>query len=73
LFLNIVYILYKGCFIEFHAKDEAIRANILISIEPELERTRFAIIIYNKYLKIIGSIDLESVSIKNYKFLVIFS
>jgi hypothetical protein len=73
LFLNIVYILYKGYFIKFHTENEAIRANILISIEPELERTRFTTIIYNKYLKIIGLIDLKSVSIKGYKFLVIFS
>jgi hypothetical protein len=34
---------------------------------------RFAIIIYNKYLKIIGLIDLKSIPIKGYKFLVIFS
>ena len=73
LFLNIVYILYKGYFIEFHTKDEAIRANILISIEPELKRMRFATIICNKYLKIIGSIDFKSISIKGYKFLIIFS
>ena len=34
---------------------------------------RFIIIIYNKYLKIIGLIDLKSILIKDYKFLVIFS
>jgi hypothetical protein len=73
LFLDIVYILYKDCFIKFHTEDKAIRANILISIEPELERIYFAIIICNKYLKIIGLIDLKSVSIKGYKFLVIFN
>ena len=58
---------------EFYTKDKAIRANIFISIEPELKRMRFTIIIYNKYLKIIGLIDLKSVSIKDYKFLLIFS
>jgi hypothetical protein len=73
LFFNIVYILYKGYFIKFYTKDKAIRANILISIEPELERIYFAIIIYNKYFKIISLIDLKSVFIKDYKFLVIFS
>jgi hypothetical protein len=49
------------------------RAYILISIESELERTRLATIIRNKYLKIIGSIDLKLVSIKGYKLLIIFS
>jgi len=49
------------------------RAYILISIESELERTRLAIIIYNKYLKIIGSIDLKLIPIEGYKLLVIFS
>ena len=58
---------------EFYTKDKAIRANIFISIEPELKRMRFTIIIYNKFLKIIGLINLKSISIKGYKFLVIFS
>jgi hypothetical protein len=49
------------------------RAYILISIELELERTCLAIIIRNKYLKIIGSINLKLIPIKGYKFLVIFS
>jgi hypothetical protein len=49
------------------------RAYVFISIESELERTRLAMIIYNKHLKIIGLIDLELVPIKGYKFLVIFS
>jgi len=49
------------------------RAYILISIELELERTHLAIIIYNKYLKIIGLIDLKLVPIEGYKLLVIFS
>jgi hypothetical protein len=49
------------------------RAYVLISIESELKRTRLATIIYNKYLKIIGSIDLELVSIEGYKLLVTFS
>ena len=73
MFLNIISILRDSCFIEFYAKDEAIRAYILISIESELERTCLAIIICNKYLKIISLIDLELVSIEGYKFLVIFS
>ena len=73
LFLNIIYILYKNYFIEFYIKNKAIKANILILIEPELKRTRFTIIIYNKYLKIISLIDLKSISIKDYKFLIIFS
>ena len=73
LFLNIVYILYKSYFIKFYTKNKAIKANILIFIEPEFKRMHFAIIIYNKYLKIIGLIDLKSISIKDYKFLVIFS
>jgi hypothetical protein len=73
VFLNIISILYNSYFIEFYTKDEAIRAYILISIELELKRTRLAIIIYNKYLKIIGLIDLKLIPIKGYKLLVIFS
>jgi hypothetical protein len=34
---------------------------------------RLAIIVYNKYLKIIGLIGLELIPIKGYKFLVIVS
>jgi len=49
------------------------RAYVLISIESELKRTCLAIIVYNKYLKIIGLIDLELVPIEGYKLLVIFS
>jgi len=73
VFLDIISILRDSYFIEFYTKDEAIRAYILISIELELKRTRLAIIIYNKYLKIISLIDLELIPIKGYKLLVIFS
>jgi hypothetical protein len=73
VFLDIISILRDSYFIEFHAKDEAMRAYILISIESELKRTRLATIIRDKYLKIIGLIDLELVSIEGYKLLVIFS
>jgi len=73
VFLNIISILYNSYFIEFYTKDEAIRAYILISIELELERTRLAIIVYDKYLKIIGLISFKLIPIKGYKFLVIFS
>ena len=73
MFLNIISILYDSCFIEFHTKDEVIRAYILISIKLELKRTCLAMIIYNKYLKIIGLIDLKLVSIEGYKLLVTFS
>jgi len=73
VFLNIISILYNNYFIEFYTKDEAIRAYVLISIELELKRTRLAIIVYNKYLKIIGLIDLKLISIEGYKLLVIFS
>jgi len=73
VFLNIINILYNSYFIEFYTKDKAIRAYILISIELELKRTCFTTIIYNKYLKIIGLINLKLVSIKGYKLLVIFS
>ena len=73
MFLNIINILYDSYFIEFYTKDKAIRAYILISIELELKRTHLTIIIYNKYLKIIGLIDLELIPIKGYKLLVIFS
>jgi hypothetical protein len=73
VFLNIISILRDNYFIEFHTKDKAIRAYILISIESELKRTRLAIIVYNKYLKIIGLIGLELIPIKDYKFLVTFS
>jgi hypothetical protein len=71
VFLNIISILYNNYFIEFYTKDKAIRAYILISIELKLKRTYLAIIIYNKYLKIIGLISLKLISIKGYKFLVI--
>jgi hypothetical protein len=49
------------------------RAYILISIELELKRTRLTIIVRDKYLKIIGLIDLELIPIKGYKLLVTFS
>ena len=73
MFLNIISILYDSYFIEFYTEDEAIRAYILISIELELKRTRLTTIIYNKYLKIIGLINLKLVLIEGYKLLVIFS
>ena len=73
MFLNIISILYDSCFIEFHTKDEVIRAYILISIELELKRTRLTTIIRDKYLKIISSIDLKLISIEGYKLLVTFS
>jgi len=73
VFLNIISILYNSYFIEFYTKNEAIRAYVFVSIESELKRTRLAIIIYNKYLKIIGLIDLKLVPIKDYKLLVILS
>jgi hypothetical protein len=73
VFLNIISILYNSYFIEFYTKDEAIRAYVLISIELELKRTRLTTIIRDKYLKIIGLIDLELISIEGYKLLVIFS
>jgi len=71
--LNVISILRNSYFIEFYTENEAIRAYILISIELELKRTRLAIIIYNKYLKIIGLIDLKLIPIEGYKLLVIFS
>ena len=71
--LNIISILHDNYFIEFHTKNEAIRAYILISIELELKRTCLTIIIYNKYLKIIGLIDLKLIPIKGYKLLVTLS
>jgi hypothetical protein len=73
VFLNIISILYNSYFIEFYTKNEAIRAYIFVFIELELKRMRLAIIIYNKYLKIIGLINLKLIPIKGYKFLVIFS
>jgi hypothetical protein len=73
VFLDIISILYNGYFIEFYTEDEAIRAYILISIELELKRTCLAIIVCDKYLKIIGLIGLKLIPIKGYKFLVIFS
>ena len=73
MFLNIINILRDSYFIEFHTEDEAMRAYILISIESELKRTCLAMIVRNKYLKIIGSIDLKLIPIEGYKLLVIFS
>ena len=73
MFLNIISILYNSYFIEFYTKDKAIRAYILIFIELELKRICLATIIRNKYLKIIGLIDLKLIPIKGYKFLIIFS
>jgi hypothetical protein len=73
VFLDVISILRDSYFIEFYAENEAIRAYVLISIESELKRTRLATIIYDKYLKIIGSIDLELIPIEGYKLLVIFS
>jgi len=71
--LNIISVLYNNYFVEFYTENEAIRAYILISIESELERIYLTIIVYNKYLKIIGLIDLELIPIEGYKLLVIFS
>ena len=73
MFLNIISILRDSYFIEFYTKDEAIRAYILISIELELKKTYLAIIIRDKYLKIIGLINLKLVFIEGYKLLVTFS
>jgi len=73
VFLDIISILYNSYFIEFYTENEAIRAYVFIFIELELKRTCLTIIIYNKYLKIIGSIDLKLIPIKGYKLLVIFS
>jgi hypothetical protein len=73
VFLDVISILRDSCFIEFYAKNEAIRAYVFTSIESEFKRTRLATIIYNKYLKIIGSIDLELIPIEGYKLLVTFS
>ena len=73
MLLNIISILYNSYFVEFYTKDKAIRAYILISIESELKRIYLAIIVYNKYLKIISLIDLKLIPIKGYKFLIIFS
>jgi len=71
--LNVISILRDSYFIEFYTENEAIRAYILISIELELKRTCLTIIVYNKYLKIIGLIDLKLIPIEGYKLLVIFS
>jgi hypothetical protein len=73
VFLNVINILRNNCFIEFHTKNEAIRAYVFISIESELKRTHLTTIICNEYLKIIGLIYLELVPIEGYKLLVIFS
>jgi len=73
VFLNIISILYNSYFVEFYTENEAMRAYVFVSIELELKRTRLAIIVYNKYLKIISSIDLKLIPIKGYKLLVIFS
>ena len=73
MFLNIISILRNSYFIEFYTKNKAIRAYVFVSIELELKKTDLTIIIYNKYLKIIGLIDLKLIPIKGYKLLVIFS
>jgi len=73
VFLNVISILRDSYFVEFYAENEAIRACVFISIKSELKRTRLATIIYNKYLKIIGLIDLKLIPIKGYKLLVTFS
>ena len=73
MFLNIINILRDNYFIEFYTKDKVIRAYILIFIELELKKTYLTIIIYNKYLKIIGLINLKLIPIEGYKLLVIFS
>ena len=68
-----IYILYKNYFIKFYIKNKIIKANIFIFIKPEFKRIYFIIIIYNKYFKVIGLIDLKSIPIKDYEFLVIFN
>jgi hypothetical protein len=73
MFLNIISILSNSYFIEFHTKDKAIRANILIPIELELKWMHFTIIINNKYFKIISLIDLKSIPIKGYKLLIVLN
>ena len=71
--LNIISILYNSYLVEYYTENEAIRAYVFISIELELKKIYLVIIIYNKYLKIIGSIDLKLILIKGYKLLVILS
>jgi len=73
VFLNVISILYNSYFVEFYTKNEAIRAYVFISIELELKRIYLTMIIYNKYLKIIGLIDLKLILIESYKLLVILS
>jgi hypothetical protein len=56
VFLYIINILSYNYFIKFYLKDKIILYNILIFIKTKLKKTRFAIIISNKYLNIISII-----------------
>jgi hypothetical protein len=73
VFLNVISILRNSYFVEFYTKNEAMRTCVFISIESEFKRTYLAIIVYNKYLKIISLINLKLIPIEGYKLLVIFS
>jgi hypothetical protein len=72
-FLDIIYILYNGFFIKFHAKNKTVDAHILAAIESELKRTCHVTIIRDKNLKVIGSMNFKLIAIKDHKFLITLS
>jgi hypothetical protein len=68
--LYIVNILSYNYFIKFYLKDKIILYSVLVFVKTKLKRTRFAIVINNKYLNIISICYLKFIIIKGNKFLI---
>jgi hypothetical protein len=71
MFLYIISLLSYNYFIKFYFKDKIILYNVLVFVKIKLKKTRFIIIINNKYLNIIGIYYFKFIIIKSNKFLII--
>jgi hypothetical protein len=70
-FLYIINILSYNYFIKFYFKNKIILYNVLIFVKIKLKKTRFVIVINNKYLNIISIYYFKFIIIKSNKFLII--
>jgi hypothetical protein len=73
VFLYIINVLSYNYFIKFYLKDKTILHSVLVFIKTKLKRTRFVIVINNKYFNIISIYCLKFIIIKGNKFLIISS
>jgi hypothetical protein len=71
MFLYIISLLSYNYFIKFYFKDKIILYNVLVFVKIKLKKTRFIIIINNKYLNIISIYYFKFIIIKSNKFLII--